>query len=120
MQYSMILFVAHREINEFMRCADLRPEYKWYVEFHKATFTHSGEINEGFFQSIIEQSRSQEDYWIPAIQFCDSFFVAQNVKILSDGKKEMFVSSLGDRDESGGANQWLGSILRCGGNHTCT
>jgi len=120
MQYSMLLFVAHRKINDVMRCCDMRPDYKWFIETHRATFTKHGEINEAFFMRIIEESKSEPDYWIPAIKFCDSFFVAQNVKILSDGNKEMFVSSLGDKDGSGGENQWPGSIFRDRGDHICT
>lgn len=88
----MTLFIADHKINKFMRGFDLRPDYKAYVtrkEFVR--FKTTTPINEAYFMNIIEKSKSQKDWWIPAIQHEGVMYVSPEIMELSDGKKVAFV-----------------------------
>lgn len=91
MNYQMTLYIADRKVNKFMETFDLKPKHKVYVSFRKANFETSTLIDEKYFLNIIEKSREQEDFWIPAIEFCGNLFHAEEIKEVSDGKRIMFL-----------------------------
>jgi hypothetical protein len=117
MKHTMIMFVAERFKNTFMRDADLRPDYKWFYEERKAEFDvrEGVEVNKAFFMKIIEKSyegyiNGNEPYWIPAIvhpqvserkeKGCivqttnNTFYHHPSVKELSDGQHGFFVQNI--------------------------
>lgn len=94
MTHEMTMFIAHRPVNDTMKAFDMRPTCKWYVEPQKATFSTKTQITPGYFENIIAKSHEKYEeigFWIPAIQYMGNFFRADGVKILSDGKREMFL-----------------------------
>lgn len=94
MRHAMTLFVAKKEINQFMRMVDLKPDCKWYVDVVETSFTTKTNVDDDYFMSIIEKSKDGGDFWIPAIKYMDNLFFDPGVKILSDGNKEMFIQQL--------------------------
>jgi CheY-like chemotaxis protein len=90
-------FLADKPINEFLYRFDLKPEYKQYV-----TTLYEGQLmlpeeekadlTEEQMNKIIETSRtSSESFWVVAIEHKGKLVVADGIKILSDGKVEVFV-----------------------------
>jgi len=88
--YQMTLYIADRTINNFMKAADLNPHYKQFVARRIASFSTTSQINEDYFMNIIDKSKDQEDFWIPAIEFCGTLYCDKNIKELSDGKRILF------------------------------
>ncbi len=90
MQHTMTLFVADRQRNEFMKHFDLKPDHKWYVTPVEVSFNREV-VDDAFFQHLIEQSKKEEEKWIPAIKYMDNLYKDESVKELSDGQKVYFV-----------------------------
>jgi hypothetical protein len=77
-----------------MSAVDLCPEYKVFVDIVRVEYKRiGGEEDEEFARRIIGLSKSNKegDYWIPAISFNDKMWVADGIKVISDGRSEMFV-----------------------------
>lgn len=75
MTHEVYLFIANKKMNEFMRCMDLKPEYKVFVEVHKASITTSTPLTEEYFNKIISDSLGMDqDWWIPAIKYMGNFY----------------------------------------------
>src|ERR1700733_3056030 len=88
----MVLFVADRKVNQLMRELDLFPDYKVFVSAkERATDRTTSRVNDAYIHSLIEKSRSNKEYWIPAIQFGGRLFVADGIREISDGNKTGFV-----------------------------
>lgn len=97
MNHEMILFKADMVLNETMRAFDLRPEYKWFVEPLRVQFRTSTHVTEKYFIDIILKSKETKDasgWWVPMIQYMGTTFYDPEIKVLSDGSKEMYISSL--------------------------
>jgi len=90
MKYRMTLYVADRKINDFMECVDLKPKHKVYVSLMGVDFETSTLVHEQYFLDLIEKSRTQKGYWIPAIEFCGLIYCAEEIKEISDGNKIIF------------------------------
>jgi hypothetical protein len=88
----MDIFVADKQLNKIMDMVDLRLPHKWYYSLIKVTFTTSTEITNNYFYKIIEESKKENDIWIPAVLFCGNLYVDDEVKELSDGQKSFFVN----------------------------
>lgn len=92
MKHSMIIFTADKEMNRVMRSFDMCPEYKWFIETKAVEFDTSTVVDDDYFVRLINKSKeAEESFWIPAIKYQDNFYHHPDVKILSDGKKEMFI-----------------------------
>lgn len=94
MQHTMTLFIADDITNKFMKSADLKPEYKWYVTPQVIDFRTSSLVDDQYFENIIKASKEvfqEQGFWIPAIRYQNNFYRDSEVKILSDGKKEVFI-----------------------------
>lgn len=92
MKHTLTLYVADRRMNSMMQAMDLRPDFKWFVTPTKVSFSSTKDITPEYFDQIIEKSRSGEEFWIPAISYMGNWFQDPGVKILSDGKTEMFIT----------------------------
>ena len=94
LKHTMTMFIAEKTMNNLMRSADLRPDYKWYCILKTVVFETTTPITEAYFTGIMEKSKAEFEkngWWVPAIKYQDNFFAETSVKIVSDGKVEMFV-----------------------------
>lgn len=88
----MILFIADRKINQMMKAFDLCPDYKVFVSRKElVSYRTMSKVDDVYVRSLIEKSRDQKDFWIPAIQFGGRMFVADGIMEISDGNKTGFV-----------------------------
>jgi len=97
MRYEMIIYIADKWKNKMMRNMDVSAPNKWFVETpQKVSFNTTTTVNEDYFMDLIEKSREDKDaeYWIPAISFCNTLYIAPDVEELSDGKKSMFLGKV--------------------------
>lgn len=86
------LFIADKKQNAFMKAADLCPDYKVFVTGKEAvSFKTKTLVNEQYFMRIIEKSKSQKDFWIPAIEHDGTLYISPEIMELSDGSKVAFV-----------------------------
>lgn len=92
MKHQMTMFIADREVNNFMSAFDMRLDCKWFIKKVEVNFQTPTPIDEPYFLSLIEKSKDEKKFWVPAIQYMGNFFHDPSVKILSDGKHEMFIS----------------------------
>ncbi len=72
-----------------MRRMDLCPPFKWFVEH--VEITTSTIIDETYIFNIINKSKDNEEFWIPAIIYQHQYFNNPNVEIISDGIHEIFL-----------------------------
>jgi hypothetical protein len=96
MQHTMTMYVADKQQNAFMSAVDMRHESKWFIKKTEVSFNTSTEVNDGYFINLIEKSKkvfSDKCFWIPAISYMGNFYFHPSVKILSDGKQEMFIKA---------------------------
>ena len=91
-KYHFTLLLAERKLNSFMTSFDMRPNFKWFYAPTEVEVTTTTQINSEYFQKIIRESKNLPDYWIPGIIYAGELYVDPEVKILSDGVKEMFVN----------------------------
>ena len=95
MQYQMTLYIADHFSNIFMKAADMKPEYKWYITPRKVTFETSTPITDDYFRKIMDLSKKMQEengYWIPAIKFGGRMYAHKDVKQLSDGNRMGFIN----------------------------
>ena len=101
-EYTMTLHIADREMNDFMKGFDLRPDFKWFVTSKEVTVTTTTIVDEKYIMASIERSkqsvlgnieRAKGEFWIPAITFLGKLYKDADVKILSDGVREYFVGA---------------------------
>lgn len=86
------LFIADKKQNGLMKAFDLCPDYKVFVTGkEEVSFKTKTLVDEAYFLRIIEKSKSQKDYWIPAIQHDGTLYVSPEIMELSDGNKCAFV-----------------------------
>lgn len=98
-KHQMTLYVADRKMNDFMKAFDLRIDCKQFIDLRDVTFTLKPGvvIDEEFFMNFIMKSKElMEGYWIPAILYQGNFFYHPEVKVLSDGQREMFITPKSD------------------------
>ena len=114
MTHQMTLYMADLRMNELMRAFDLRPKGKWYAHPVEVDFETSTPLTDEYFQNIIDKSNEVlweppgvpgnimkiEGMWIPAIRYQNNHYFHHSVKILSDGKHEMFVAKVGSDEEN--------------------
>jgi len=93
MQYEMTLYIADRKQNDFMKHFDLKPDYKWFIKPVRVRFKPSKKLNDKFFLDLIEKSKTENEKWVPAIEFNGTIFCDPSVKELSDGQKVFFVNA---------------------------
>lgn len=91
MKFEMIMYVAQRELNEMMRCFDLKPDYKWYVTPMKADIENPS-IDK--IKKLIAESHKHASIYIPAVRCGSEFVVDEGVMELSDGKRIMYVNEV--------------------------
>ena len=87
----MTLCMAEKFTNAFMQSCDLKPDYKEFVIMKEISFFTTTNITPEYFMNIIEKSKNEKTFWIPAIIFCGVTYAAEGIKIISDGKKEFFI-----------------------------
>jgi len=90
---TLTLWLADKRLNEIMAAFDMCPSYKVFV-LNKSSFDTDKEVTKEFLLGIIEKSRSQETFWIPAIEWDGELISAPELKIISDGKHEAFLRSV--------------------------
>lgn len=89
----LTLYIAEKRINNLMSAFDMCPSYKVFVHPVQQEIDRQGtDSDESFFHRIIESSRSQKDYWIPAVMHDGRIYVADGIKEISDGNRIMFVN----------------------------
>lgn len=91
MQYQMRLFIADNKQNNLMSRLDLRPEYKWFISAQEVSFKTEKNVDEEYLLKIINESKNNDDFWIPAIDFCGKIYSDPKVKELSDGQNVFFI-----------------------------
>ena len=96
MRYEMTIYIADKWKNNMMRNLDMSHPNKWFVEApQKVSFSTTTKVDEHYFMDLIEKSRDWgEKYWIPAIMFCGTLYVAPDVEELSDGKKSVYLGKV--------------------------
>jgi hypothetical protein len=96
MKYLMTLFIAEKKINKFMQRFTIKPDYKWFVFLKRVSFVKDSKVTSSHFMKIINESKKEKDFWIPAIKFRGNFYCDKDVKELSDGKRVFFVNKKAD------------------------
>ena len=89
-QYVATLFVADKELNKFMQKLGLKPDFKVFYKRAVIQFSSASKVDKYYFFNIINKSKENPNFWIPAIEYKDKIFVDDKIKILSDGKIEIF------------------------------
>ena len=93
MEYSAEIYIARKDINNMMESFDMKPDHKCYViGTSTMKFTAENGVTEETFYKLIEKSKESEDFWIPAVLFCDNLYVSPEIKELSDGEKILSVN----------------------------
>jgi len=88
----MELFIASKWKNNFMEAVDLKPNHKVYCETSSIIDVSENKFSIEKAKKIINDSKSEEKFWIPLIIFDNKIVVADDeIKIISDGKKEFFL-----------------------------
>lgn len=88
----MTLYTPH-PVSAFMKCADARPDCKEYVIGRRVTVITGSEVDAAWFGRLFEASREAGEHRIVAAEHDGKLHAADGIKILSDGKSEMFVKS---------------------------
>jgi len=91
---TMTLWIAKKPLNDWMEALDVKPYFKWYIQKEDVTLKTESVVDDKYYMNLIQKSFAEYSdlgFWIPAISTHDKFYVPDNVKILSDGEKEMFV-----------------------------
>lgn len=92
MKYSLTLFFADKKLNNMMCNVDLKPDCKEFItDSRDVVIETTSALDEASIRKIIEASKNDPDFWIPAIGFAGILYVDDDIKILSDGKTEMFI-----------------------------
>lgn len=87
-----ILFIADREINNFMKACDMCHEHKVFVTSGQTvSFVTSKPVNKEYFMAMIEKSKSQKSFWIPAIAHDGEMYISPEIMEISNGEKIMFL-----------------------------
>lgn len=88
----MTLYIADKQQNRLMKAFDLCPDHKVYVTGkQRVSFKTKLLVDETYIQQMIEKSRSNADFWIPAIEHDGVLHTAPELMELSDGNKVAFV-----------------------------
>lgn len=86
----MIIYVANKQMNSFMKQFDLKPDYKWFIKAYetrvKNPFTKKKIMN-----MINSSFEKKQEFVIPAISYDGVLYSRKGVLVLSDGKKEMTI-----------------------------
>lgn len=94
-EFDTVFFVANRYINNFMRNADLCPEYKVFTFAKMVRIKTTSKVDSVYFQNIIEKSKILVDsFWIPAIMHENVLYTSPEIKEISDGHQIIFVTNL--------------------------
>jgi len=92
MKYQMTLFIADKKINEFMSCVDMRHDRKQFYNSKLVTdFETSKVVDDKYILNIIEKSKNEEGYWIPAIEYQGTLYHDPELIELSDGRVSLFL-----------------------------
>lgn len=83
----LTLWIAHKKTNALMKAFDMRPDYKVFVSGKQCvTFNTSEMVNSKYILNLIEKSKEQDDFWIPAIEHCGALYMSPEIMEISDGK----------------------------------
>ena len=89
----LTLLIADRKLNSMMTAFDLCPAYKVFVTPMEQDIERKGtDSDEAFILRLIEFSKAEADYWIPALLHNGKLYAAEGIKEISDGKTIMFVN----------------------------
>jgi hypothetical protein len=87
------LFIADRKLNSMMTAFDMCPAYKVFTTPVDKEIEHKGtDSNESFILRMIEFSKSQKGYWVPAIMHNGKLYASEGIKEISDGETTMIVN----------------------------
>lgn len=88
----MTMYIADKQQNGLMKAFGLCPDYKVFVTGKETvSFKTTTLVNADYFQRIIEKSKTNKDFWIPAIEHDGAMHVSPEIVELSDGEKCAFV-----------------------------
>lgn len=88
----LTLYIADRKTNDFMAAVDLCPSYKVFVKpIEQETERKGVGSDEDFINRIIQLSKSEKDYWIPAVKYNGFVYADEGIREISDGNKIMFI-----------------------------
>jgi hypothetical protein len=87
------LYVANRRKNKLMAAFDLCPPYKVFAEPMDHDFERVGTDTDAFACRLIRGSQLDEssEFWIPAVVLNGKIYSSPEIKVISDGKREMFL-----------------------------
>lgn len=86
------LFIADKKLNSLMKAMDVCPDYKVFVTGKEdVSFKTKSLVNDGYWMNMIEKSKTQRDYWIPAVQHDGVMYVSPEIMEISDGNKNAFI-----------------------------
>jgi len=94
MKHEVILYITLPKITEWMTMLDMCQPGKYFVKKYKMVINPKRPVNSEFFMDWINLSTKEEfdkDGFIAAIEFMGNCYAHPDVKVLSDGKKEMWV-----------------------------
>lgn len=94
MNYNFTFLVAAKGINDFMACADLRPNHKYFIVPVDIDCTSEEPLTEARFMNIINKSFDMQQelgFCVPGIIFMNTLYVHETVQELSDGNHILFM-----------------------------
>lgn len=102
MEVECLFYLANIEFNEFMKRLDLKLEYTWFVQTQYVVIDYNPVVYESiedFLFNIIELSRKEKTYWIPAIKYNLDIYSPSDVDIIVTKRREMFVRGVRTKDD---------------------
>ena len=88
----LTLYIADRRKNQMMAAVDLCPTYKVFVYSFQHEIERKGnDSDKAFISRIISQSKTQKDYWVPAVAYNGLLYADEGIREISDGNRIIFV-----------------------------
>ena len=88
----LTLYIADRRKNQMMAAVDLCPTYKVFVYSFQHEIERKGnDSDKAFISRIINQSKTQKDYWVPAVEYNGLLYADEGIREISDGNRIIFV-----------------------------
>jgi hypothetical protein len=86
------LYIAEHKLNDMMKVFDMCASHKvFFSSKQRVSFKTTTLVNEKYWLDMIEKSKAQKDYWIPAIVHEGVMYVSPEIMELSDGKQSAYV-----------------------------
>lgn len=102
MEQAMTLFIADKKVNDLMNSLDMRHNKKqFFSRALEVSFTTTSKVDKDYFLNIIEKSKNEKGYWIPAIEHKGALYVDPYLAELSDGEKSLMLRPYQEKGAQG-------------------